>query len=161
MSTTCWYRAARGRAVVPMVPVGTQQCPSGTGYPRYYQAGCHWVSPARRLVRRCRAGAGSWFKANSPVSPVAHHWYYPVVPGGARWYHVVPVLSGGVPLGLAGTAVGPPLAPGVAPAVPCTYRWASPARRLARRRRGLVQTQLPGVANRAVPVFASTVVWYQ
>ena len=58
-------------------------------------------------------------------------------------YCVPPVLPGGVPSGLAGTAVG-----GTAPPLAC-------------RRRGLVQIQLPGVANTVPPVVSGTVVWYR
>ena len=91
MGTTCWYRAARVRAGIPMVPVGTQWGASITGPP-----------------------------VGTAVS--------------------VPVTGGpvvGAPLCRVGTAVSSPV-PG--------------------RRRGLVQTQLPGVANTVVPVLAGTAV---
>ena len=95
--TTCWYQAAQVRAVLPMVPVGTRWdrrvtssaavgaavTRKTTGLPvtRWLEPRC--TALVQRLARRCRAGAGGWFKTNSPVSPVVRHWYYPVVPGGA------------------------------------------------------------------------------
>ena len=95
--TACWYRAAQVRADVPMVPVGTRWDRWVTGYTAVGAAVTRkvaglpvtrWLEPrctalVQRLARWCRAGAGGWFKANSPVSPVVHHRYYPVLPGGA------------------------------------------------------------------------------
>ena len=109
------------------------------------------------ITRRGTAGPrryGSWSAVAVPVPGVGlrptprYRWWCtagtvqrrPAVP----WrYCVPPVLPGRVPSGLAGTAVG-----GTAPPLAC-------------RRRGLVQIQLPGVANTVPPVVPGTVVRYR
>ena len=97
---------------------------------------------------------GSWYAVAVPVPGVGlrptprYRWWCtagitqrcPAVP----WRYCVPlVLPSGVPPGLAGTTVG-----GTAPPLAC-------------RRRGLVQTQLPGVANTVPLVVPGTVVRYR
>ena len=66
----------------PAVPRVAGVTRRGTAGPRRYGSWSAVAVPAQRFIRRYRAGAGSWFKANSPVSPVVHRWYYPAVPGG-------------------------------------------------------------------------------
>ena len=66
----------------PAVPCVAGITRWGTAGPRRYGSWFAVAVPAHRFIRRYRAGAGSWFKVNSPVSPVVHRWYYPAVPGG-------------------------------------------------------------------------------
>ena len=108
--TTCWYRAAQIWAGTPVVPVGTRWYRRVVGYAAVGAAvtrkvaglpATWWLEPrrtalVRRLARRYRAGAGSWFKANSLASLTARHWYYPVALCCIAPYHVMTCRAAGI-----------------------------------------------------------------
>ena len=125
------------RRVTSSMAVGAAVTRKLTGLPvtRWLEPCC--TALVQRLARQYRASTGGWFKTNSPVLPVVHRWYYPVVPGGA------PVVLHAA--GIIWRSTAGPRRHG---------SWLA----LARQRRGLVQTQPPSVANRMVPVLAGTAV---
>ena len=127
-----------------MVPVGTRWDCRVTSYAAVGATVTHktaglpairWLEPRCKWYSNWLAGAGVWFKANSPVSPVVHHWYYPVVPGGV---------------------------PAVLYAAGITRRSTAGPRRhgswLAGTE-GWFKAQLPGIANRVPPVLPSMGPW--